>query len=120
MADFTAAGCDIEDKADLKDYLGVNVQQISGNRFKLSRPHLVSSIVKDVKLSLKATPRPMLSASTKILQRNAAEPLFDETAFCYRAVMGKLNFLEKSSRPDIAYATHQCARFSEEPRVLHG
>jgi hypothetical protein len=33
--------------------------------------------------------------------------------------MGKLNFLEKSTRPDIAYAVHQCARFCLEPKESH-
>ena len=40
--------------------------------------------------------------------------------FDYRSVIGKLNFLEKSTRPDIAYATHQCARFSADPKKSHG
>jgi hypothetical protein len=30
----------------------------------------------------------------------------------YRSVIGKLNFLEKSTRPDISYAVHQLARYS--------
>jgi hypothetical protein len=30
-----------------------------------------------------------------------------------------LNFLEKSTRPDISYATHQVARFSEDPKASH-
>jgi len=30
-----------------------------------------------------------------------------------------LNFLEKSSRPDIVYAVHQCARFAANPRTCH-
>jgi hypothetical protein len=34
-------------------------------------------------------------------------------------VIGKLNFLEKSTRPDIAYAVHKCARFCQDPKVEH-
>jgi hypothetical protein len=30
-----------------------------------------------------------------------------------------MNYLEKCSRPDIAYALHQCARFSADPREEH-
>ena len=30
-----------------------------------------------------------------------------------------LNYLEKTSRPEIAYAVHQCARFCEEPKLSH-
>jgi hypothetical protein len=37
----------------------------------------------------------------------------------YRRTIGKLNFLEKSTRPEIAYAVHQCARFANNPRKSH-
>ncbi len=30
-----------------------------------------------------------------------------------------LNFLEKSTRPELAFAVHQCARFSANPRTSH-
>jgi hypothetical protein len=39
--------------------------------------------------------------------------------FHYRVVVGKLNFLEKGSQPEIAYSVHQCARLSESPRESH-
>jgi hypothetical protein len=35
----------------------------------------------------------------------------------HAAIIGKLNYLEKSTRPDIAYAMHQCARFTSNPKV---
>ena len=34
-------------------------------------------------------------------------------------MIGKF-FLEKGTRPDLAYCSHQCARFSENPKVIHG
>ena len=39
--------------------------------------------------------------------------------FHYLSVIGKLNFLEKSTRPDISVSVHQCARFSERPMRSH-
>ena len=39
--------------------------------------------------------------------------------FHYRSMIGKLNFLEKSTRPDISVSVHQCARFSERPKRSH-
>jgi hypothetical protein len=33
---------------------------------------------------------------------------------------GKLNFLEQSTRGDISYATHMCARFCSDPKFQHG
>ena len=35
-------------------------------------------------------------------------------------MIGKLLFLEKSTRPDLTYAVHQCARFSHDPKLEHG
>jgi hypothetical protein len=65
----------------------------------------------------KSTP----AASSKLLKRhtNTNSPPFDGS-FNYRSVVGKLNYLEKGSRPDIAYAVHQCARFSADPKQEHG
>jgi hypothetical protein len=37
----------------------------------------------------------------------------------YWSIIGKLNFLEKSTRPDISYVVHQCARLSNNPKVSH-
>jgi hypothetical protein len=34
-------------------------------------------------------------------------------------IIGKLNFLEKSSQPDLAAAVHQAARFSGDPKTTH-
>ena len=39
--------------------------------------------------------------------------------FHYRSVIGKLNFLEKSTRPDISNSMHQCIRFTEHPKICH-
>ena len=39
--------------------------------------------------------------------------------FHYRSVVGRLNYLEKATRPDISFATHQCARFAAAPKKSH-
>lgn len=52
--------------------------------------------------------------SSKILLKHQDSEDFDQS-FHYRSVIGKLNYLEKGTRPDISYATHQCARFVEQP-----
>jgi hypothetical protein len=44
-----------------------------------------------------------------------------DKSFDYRSVIiCKLNYLENATRSDISYITHQCARFSTNPRVEHG
>ena len=82
----------------------------------MKQPHLIDQILKDLKIDnvnvkIKDPPAP----SSKILTYHTSSELFDRS-FNYQSVIGKLNYLEKSTRPDIAYAAHQCARFTEDPR----
>lgn len=119
IKDIRATGCDIDDQGDLKDYLGVNVEKLPDGRIKLSQPHLIDQILNMANLPPRSAGKTVPAPASKILHRYAAEPTFDNQ-FHYRGIVGKLNFLEKSTRPDIAYATHQIARFSQDPKRTHG
>ena len=110
---------DLEDQGDITDYLGVNVEYLKNGDIKLTQPHLINQIVTEARISKRSVGRSTPAASTKILQRIRHAPSFDNR-FNYRRLVGKLNFLEKSTRPDIAYATHQVARFCEDPNAEHG
>jgi len=37
----------------------------------------------------------------------------------YCLVIGKLNFIAANTRPNISFAVHQCAKFSNQPQCLH-
>ncbi len=39
--------------------------------------------------------------------------------FHYQSVIGQLNFLATTTRPEIQLAVHQCARFCENPKMTH-
>jgi hypothetical protein len=58
-------------------------------------------------------------ASSQLLRRHKEAAVFD-LHFDYRSIVGKLNYIEKSTRPDISCAVHQCARFGADPRSKHG
>jgi hypothetical protein len=83
----------------------------------LSQPHLVDAILQDFKLTPNDSTRRNPGRQT-VLGRDLKGDEFDGR-FHYRAVVGKLNFLEKGSRPEIAYSIHRCARFSESPKESH-
>ena len=61
---------------------------------------------------------PRFQLSTVLLYANLHGEAHDNH-FDYRSVIGKLNYLEKSTRGDIAYAVHQCARFMSNPKKTH-
>jgi hypothetical protein len=111
---------DLEDKGDITDYLGINFEILHDGRLKLSQPHLIDQILKEVRLDAKAKPKQTPAPTSTILQRDLKGAKFNERRFNYRSVIGKLNYLEKGTRPDIAYATHQLARFSSDPKESHG
>jgi hypothetical protein len=109
-----SSGYDIEDMGDVNDYLGIHFESLSGGKVKLSQHHLIDAILRDVKLTPQDYTRRTPGRQT-VLGRDLKGVEFDGR-FHYRAVVGKLNFLEKGSRPGIAYSVQQCARFSESPR----
>ena len=100
--------------------MGVNIERSEDNdSYHLSQPHLIEQILKDLRLSGDdVVTKPVPAAPDKVLGRFPKSPAHDNS-FHYRSVLGKLNYLEKSSRPDISYAVHQCARFSGDPKVEH-
>lgn len=115
----TKCNFDIEDKGSISDYLGLNFEELEGGRLKLSQPHLIENIIEEVKIPTKEKGRHTPAHSSYILQRDKDGISFNNKTFDYRSVIGKLNYLEKCSRPDIAYAVHQCARFSSDPKQSH-
>jgi len=113
-------GLDLTVEGDISDFLGVKIDYKSDGTIHLTQPQLINSILKELHLNRpdtkgKTTP----AASSKILSRHQGSKDFDGH-FHYRRVIGKLNYLEKSTRPEIAYAVHQCARFTANPKEEHG
>jgi hypothetical protein len=89
----------------------------------MTQPHLINQILEDLNLlnttakyrtKTADTPAP----STVTLERDPDGQPHNEQ-WSYRSIIGKLNFLEKSSRPDLAYAVHNCARFSTDSKACH-
>jgi hypothetical protein len=105
-------------EGELADYLGVKIQQLPNGTIKLYQPHLIKQILEDMGFNERTTVKSTPASTAAKISRDLHGPAFDE-AWSYRSVIGKLNFLEKSTRPDISYAVHQCARFSNDPRASH-
>ena len=120
IAKMRKAKLDITIEGDLEDFLGVNIDRKSKDEIHLTQPHLIDAILRDLNLDgegvkTKDTP----ASSSRILMRHSDSTPFDES-FNYRSVIGKLNYLERGSRSDIAYIVHQCARFTSDPKIQHG
>jgi Reverse transcriptase (RNA-dependent DNA polymerase) len=104
----------ITDKGTLDEYLGVKVEHLPNGTIKLSQPQLIQQILDDLGFNGRTTTKDSPAASTVRLHRDVSGKPYSDN-WHYHSIIGKLNFLEKSTRPDIAYAVHQCARFCLEP-----
>ena len=118
IRDIKATRLNVTIEGDIKDFLGVHIEKASDKEIRISQPHLMRQIIKDMGMNTSTKPRKLPAASSKILKRHQESKEHDKS-FNYRSVVGKLNYLEKSTRPDISYSTHQCARFVEDPKVEH-
>ena len=113
-------GLDITVEGDIQDFLGVNITRNEDGSILLHQPHLVDKILEDLRLNdERVSTKDIPMASSRLLSYHVNSTPFDGH-FNYRSVIGKMLYLEKGTRPDIAYATHQCARFSSDPKKEHG
>jgi hypothetical protein len=110
---------EITTKDSVDDFLGVRInrENVDGS-VELTQPQLIDAILEDLNLDEKSNPRNLPALASKILHKHETSNDHNKD-WHYRSVVGKLNYLEKSTRPELAYAVHQCARFSENPKEEH-
>ena len=108
----------VEDQGDVGDFLGIRIKKKKDGSIHLSQPQLIDSIIQDLHLQPGSNSKSTPSVTSTLLHKDTDGPDM-QPEFHYRSVIGKLNFLEKSTRPDISVSIHQCARFSEAPKKSH-
>jgi hypothetical protein len=114
------SGLDLTVEGDVSDFLGVKIERKDNGSIHMTQPHLIDQILQDLRLDKEnVSPKDIPAPSSTLLKRYSESEPFDQS-FDYRSIIGKLNYLEKTSRPDISFAVHQCARFAAAPKVAHG
>ena len=111
-------GLNIEDQGHPADYVGVNIKKLRDGTYEFTQRALIDSIIDDVGIKDSNT-KPVPAKVSLRLHAFKEEPVFNLN-FNYRSVVGKLNYLAQTTRPDIMYATHQIAKYSSDPRTSHG
>ena len=89
----------LEDQGNVN--LGIQVKKYPDGTIHLNQPHIINSIINDLHLQENTNPQETPTLSTCILHMDAdGEDMKPE--FHYHSVIGKLNFLEKLTRPNIS------------------
>ena len=99
-------------------YLGVELLDNGKGSFEARQPHLIERIIKASTLNSDLTNARPTPATLPLLHR---DPQGSDRKYKwnYRAIVGMLNYLTGSTRPDLAMAVHQVARFSNDPKLSH-
>jgi Reverse transcriptase (RNA-dependent DNA polymerase) len=108
----------IPSKDSVSDFLGVHIERRNNNIIEMTQPTLIQSILDDLELKEDSNTTQLPALSTRILHAHHDSEAHAEI-WHYRSLIGKLNFLAQSTRPDISYAVHQCARFTANPKREH-
>jgi hypothetical protein len=106
------------DEGKIDAYLGVKISRPTSETIELKQPYLIQQILEDMGMKPNMETKDKAVPSSTILCCDLDGEPFGEKCN-YRSVIRKLNFLEKSTRPEIAYAAHQFSRFLANPRQSH-
>jgi len=104
------------DEGEIESYLGVEVNRMNDGSIEIKQPFLINRILSAVGCTESATHK---VPAVKPLLGKDPEGEKRLKNWHYRSVIGMLNFLAGSTRPDMAFMVHQCARFSADPKKCH-
>jgi hypothetical protein len=100
-------------EGDVSAYLGIDIKRHQDGSLELTQPGLIQKIITSAGLEENSTTHD--TPATTLLHDDPSGPEREHT-WNYRAIVGMLNYLASSTRPDIAFAVHQCARFCVNPK----
>ena len=99
-------------------FLGLDIRKLAGNRIQFTQTGLIDRLLALTGMSecnSKETP----AASVPLSADKDGPPRKEADQWKYSAAVGMMMYLAQNSRPDIAFAVHQCARVSHNPQASH-
>jgi Reverse transcriptase (RNA-dependent DNA polymerase) len=107
----------LTDEGELSSFLGIQVtKDVPNKSYILTQTGLTDRIIATLGLA-DANPN-WVPAPPDAVGSDPDGPPMKET-WEYRSVIGMLLYLSTNTRPDIAFAVHQCARHSHAPKQSH-
>ena len=108
---------ELRDEGEVGAFLGIQIERQSNDSFTLTQTGLIKKVLSTAGMENSKATIKTPAATTPLGLDVDGEP-FDED-WDYPVVIGMLMYLAQNSRPDIAYAVHQCARFTHSPKHSH-
>ena len=107
----------LTDEDNVPDYLGICIIKQSDGRIELTQPALIQQIIDLLGIcsGSKVHFSPVIHKG--LLHKDDDGPAHKQT-WKYQSSIGMLSYLVASTRPDIAFATHQCAFFLQYTQAV--
>ena len=96
-------------------FLGIKIQK-TATTYELTQPGLIQKVIDTANMT-DCNPAKTPAVHTPI--GSDIGGINHNETWEYNSVVGMLMFLANNSRPDIAFAVHQCARFTHAPKQSH-
>ena len=108
---------ELRDEGEAGDFLGIRIEKLGPRKFNLTQTGpLINKVLKAANMTdcnSVGTP----AVTTALGSDKDGDPFSKDWE--YATVLGMLMYLASNSRPEIAYAVHQCARFTHAPHNSH-
>ena len=108
----------LTDEGNVNKFLGIEITPIDSSSFELSQPFLFNRLLQFLGLCNNSFETDANSSSTPVAKGMLHRDLVGKLRMYkwkYWTSVGMLSYLQNSTRPEIAMAVHQTARFSNEP-----
>ena len=116
ITDLKDAEMDLNIEDDVAGFLGVLLRKNEDGMVTLTQTGLIHRVL--TVLGLSAANGTKTPAPKPALPRDLDGQPFEED-YNYASVVGMMMYLACNSRPDIAFAVHQCAQHTHKPTALH-
>ena len=103
---------------DYAGFLGIDIKRKDDGTIELVQKGLIDRILKALSLGDEDVTTRLEPAAKEPLGKDEEGPPRKES-WSYPSLIGMMLYLASNSRPDIAFAVHQCARFNHCPRLCH-
>ena len=117
IANLEKMGFKLTKESTFAEFLGIQYTKIDTNHVHLTQKGLIKKILEATGLT-DSNPN-KLPASKEPLSIDPDGKPFNEN-WNYPSVIGMLLYLSTNTRPDIAFAVSQVARFTHNPKLSHG
>lgn len=108
----------LRNEGEVGAFLGIQITQTGPHEFYLSQPGLIDKVLTVSGMTdSNGVDTPTSTRGGALGADLDGDPFLEE--WNYRTVIGMLMFISANTRPDIAFAVHQAARFSHSPRASH-